>query len=168
MESNEIILRKPTAEDGMDVFDLVERCAPLDPNSSYCNLLQCSHFSDTAVAAEKQGELVGFVSGYQIPGRQEPTWFVWQVAVDAKARGLGLAKKMVVEVLNRADMQSVKYIETTITPDNEASWALFRSLAKQLDAPLEDSVMFDETKHFKGRHGTEHLVRIGPFNLAGH
>ena len=166
MDNSDILLRKPTVEDGMDLFDLVERCAPLDPNSSYCNLLHCSHFADTAAAAEKANRLVGFVSGYLIPKRQEATWFVWQVAVDAEARGYGLAKKMLTHVLSRPDMKSVKYIETTITPDNQASWALFRSLAKQLNAPLEDSVAFDKEKHFKGRHGTEHLVRIGPFSLT--
>jgi hypothetical protein len=28
-------LKIPTIEDGMSVFNLVERCPPLDPNSSY-------------------------------------------------------------------------------------------------------------------------------------
>merc|ERR1712169_161542 len=38
--------RKPVSTDGSDVFALVERCKPLDVNSMYCNLLQCSHFAD--------------------------------------------------------------------------------------------------------------------------
>ena len=157
-----IKLRKPTAEDGMNLFELVERSSPLDPNSSYCNLLQCSHFADTAVAAVREDRLVGFVSGYLKPSN-ESVWFVWQVAVDAEARGCGLAKRMLKSVLKRSEMSNVKYIETTITLDNDASWGLFKSLAKELECNIEDTPFFKENKHFKGKHDTEYLVRIGPF-----
>ena len=161
VESN-IKLRKPVTEDGMALFDLVKRCSPLDQNSAYCNLLQCSHFAETGIAAELDGELVGFVSGYRVPA-QPDVLFVWQVAVDAKARGRGLSKNMVLELLKRSSLSGIQYIETTITPDNEASWGLFRSLAKALNAPFESSIHFDEAEHFHGRHKTEHLVKIGPF-----
>lgn len=154
-------LRLPTAEDGTQVFDLVERCSPLDPNSLYCNLLQCSHMADTCVAATNDGQLVGFVSGYLIPSRLD-TLFVWQVAVDQSARGVGLAGKMLAELLAREACSGVRFIETTITQDNKASWALFERLAKTLNAPLERSVMFDKSTHFAGRHDSEMLVRIGP------
>lgn len=146
----------------MDLFELVQRCPPLDSNSAYCNFLQCSHFAETGVAATRDGQLVGFVSGYLKPSEPH-TWFVWQVAVGAEARGCGLAKRMLLSVLMRNSLSQVRYIETTITPDNEASWGLFTSLAKTLKAPIEKSVMFDEQQHFKGRHKTEYLVRIGPF-----
>merc|ERR1712169_164475 len=62
--------RKPVSTDGSDVFALVERCKPLDVNSMYCNLLQCSHFADTAIVAERGGQMVGFISGYRLP--QQP------------------------------------------------------------------------------------------------
>src|SRR5690606_42164986 len=67
-------------------LELVARCQPLDTNSVYCNLLQCSDFADTAIAAEDaNGQLVGFISGYRPPSRPD-TLFVWQVAVDASMR----------------------------------------------------------------------------------
>ena len=87
-----ITLRKPTKDDGYRLHQLVAECPPLDPNSIYCNLLQCSHFAETGVAAEKGGDLVGFISGY-IPPQQPETVFVWQVAVHEKGRGQGLAKR---------------------------------------------------------------------------
>jgi L-2,4-diaminobutyric acid acetyltransferase len=59
----------------------------------------------------------------------------------------------------------VKYIETTITPDNRASWALFESLANKLNTQLNRSVMFDRQQHFAGQHETEMLVKVGPFEL---
>lgn len=160
--SNTIELRTPTLSDGMEVFRLVERCPPLDANSSYCNFLQCGHFAQTSVAAEMNGELVGFISGYKKP-EQEDTLFIWQVAVDEKARGQGLASKMLLHILQRPNCQSVNYLETTITADNKGSWALFERLAKTLDADLNSSIFLDKQKHFDGLHDSEALVTIGPF-----
>jgi L-2,4-diaminobutyric acid acetyltransferase len=163
MNSEKIVFTKPSAIDGMAVNQLVASCPPLDTNSVYCNLLQASHFRETSVAASLEGgEMLGFVSGYIIPN-QIDTLFVWQVAVSEKARGQGLAKKMVSSLLERSSCSGVRYIETSITASNEGSWALFRRLADQLEAPLEESVMFDKQDHFKGQHDTEYLVRIGPF-----
>lgn len=160
--SNTIELRTPTLSDGMEVFRLVERCPPLDANSSYCNFLQCGHFAQTSVAAEMNGELVGFISGYKKPEQQD-TLFVWQVAVDERARGQGLASKMLLHILQRPNCQSVNHLETTITEDNKGSWALFERLAKTLTADLNSSIFLDKQKHFDGLHDSEALVRIGPF-----
>jgi L-2,4-diaminobutyric acid acetyltransferase len=156
-----ITLRAPVAEDGAAVYELIAQCPPLDTNSMYCNLLQCTHFSATSVAAEKAGEVVGFISGYIQPDNID-TLFIWQVAVGEKARGQGLAGRMLRDILSRQQEGQIKFIETTITPDNRASWALFESLANKLGAELNHSVMFDRQQHFAGQHETEMLVRIGP------
>jgi L-2,4-diaminobutyric acid acetyltransferase len=159
----DVSLRKPDGEDGAKLHALVKRCKPLDENSLYCNLLQCTHFADTCVAAELDGELVGFISAY-IPPKQQSTLFVWQVAVDEKARGLGLASRMLAELLDRDECQNVQYIDTTITPDNDASWALFRRFADKRRYRTETFILFDGRIHFSGAHKDEHLLRIGPFN----
>lgn len=164
--TSDVLLRQPVSEDGAAVHQLISRCPPLDENSLYCNLLQASHFADTSVAAELNGELAGFISGYLVPGRPD-TLFIWQVAVAQEARGLGLAGRMLREILSRSGCAQVRYLETTITPDNEASWALFRSLARKLKAECNESVMFDRERHFGGRHDSEMLLRIGPFSTAG-
>src|SRR5690554_7291512 len=76
MSSKSYSLRRPRATDGYALNQLVKRCPPLDTNSVYCNLLQCSDFSATGIAAEdSQGELVGFISGYRPPSRPD-TLFV--------------------------------------------------------------------------------------------
>lgn len=162
--SKNIELRIPTLSDGMAVYRLVERCPPLDANSSYCNILQCGHFAQTSVAAELNGELVGFISAYQKP-EQANTLFVWQVAVDEKARGLGLASKMLMHILQRPNCQHVSHLETTITEDNEGSWALFNRLAKTLSTDLQSSIWLEKQKHFDGQHESEALVCVGPFTL---
>ncbi len=163
-DTKTIELRVPVLEDGMSVFRLIERCPPLDQNSSYCNILQCGHFAQTSVAAEMEGELVGFISGYQVPERPG-TLFVWQVAVDERARGQGLASRMLMHILHRPECADICYIETTITDDNTASWALFKRLANKLSAQLKSSHWLDKTIHFDDQHDSESLVCIGPFNV---
>jgi L-2,4-diaminobutyric acid acetyltransferase len=160
--SHATLFRPPTPEDGADVHHLVAHCPPLDPNSLYCNLLQCTHFRDTSVAALQNGQMMGFISGYRVPDRDD-TLFIWQVAVDDRTRGQGLASRMLLEILHRPQCQKISYLETTITPDNSASWALFRRLSEHLEASLEQTPLFKREQHFRGQHETEMLVRIGPF-----
>jgi L-2,4-diaminobutyric acid acetyltransferase len=152
--------RVPRASDGAALHQLVANCPPLDPNSFYCNLLQCSHFADTAVAVEYEGELVGFISGYIPPGKPD-TLFVWQVAVDSSMRGQGLGGKMLGHLVDRTGVQ---WMETTVTPDNGASWGMFRSFARKRGAECEDcGPLFERDAHFGGKHDSEHLARLGPF-----
>ncbi|AFP29111.1 L-2,4-diaminobutyric acid acetyltransferase [Marinobacter sp. BSs20148] len=149
-------------DDGFRLNQLVAECPPLDPNSIYCNLLQCSDFADTAVAAEKDSDLVGFISGY-IPPQKPETVFVWQVAVHEKGRGQGLAKRMLKAIVARQELSHISYMETTITADNDASWALFRSFTRDMGTELTFEEHFTKDVHFGGQHDSEILLRIGPF-----
>jgi len=110
----------------------------------------------------EDGEVIGWVSGH-IPPEEPEVFFLWQVAIGEKARGKRVPKRLVADIFSRPSCTDVRYLKTTITPDNEASWGLFKSLARWLDAPLQESPFFDEDKHFKGRHDSEILVTIGPF-----
>lgn len=159
-----ISLRKPTVTDGSKVHALIARCAPLDTNSMYCNLLQCFHFADTAILAELNGEPVGFISGYRLP--QTPsTLFVWQVAVDKVARGQGLASRMLKALVEQQGGE-ITHLHTTITESNEASWNTFRRLARDLNAPLNSKELFNKETHLGGEHDSEFLIDIGPFSQA--
>ncbi len=151
-------LRKPEATDGAAIWELVKDCKPLDENSMYCNLVQADHFRDTCVVAELDGEIVGWISGYMIP--DENALFVWQVAVGEKARGFGLGKKMLLELVERDACDDATTLKTTITRDNVASWALFRSFARSIGGELDDEPHFTRDEHFEGRHATEHMVSI--------
>ena len=135
-------LRKPDATDGADIWALIQDCKPLDENSMYCNLVQADHFRDTCVLAEVDGDILGWVSGHMIP--DQDALFVWQVAVSPRARGMGLGRKMLFELLER----------------DAASWALFRSFARQLGGTLSDAPHFERETHFDGHHDTEHMVTI--------
>jgi L-2,4-diaminobutyric acid acetyltransferase len=157
-----LTITAPTPERGVAVHDLVAACPPLDRNSLYANLLQCSHFAPTCAIALQGEEVVGWVSGYIPPGSPS-TWFLWQVAIAPAVRGRGLAGQLIEHILARPVCAGVRFLETTITPDNEPSWRLFREVARRLDAPMTQQDGFDRDRHFDGRHDTETLVRIGPF-----
>ncbi len=153
--------RRLAPTDGMALHRLVRACPPLDQNSSYCNLLQCSHFGATSIAALCEDELLGSITGYLIPDRQD-TLFIWQAAVHTRARGQGLARTMLRKLLAQVSPLGVRYIETSITSDNTASWRLFTGFATEFKSPLNSSIMFDKALHFQGMHDTENLVCIGP------
>lgn len=159
----DIVIRQPEPTDGENVHQLINSCPPLDTNSLYCNLLQCSHFSEYCAIATHNDKVVGFVSGYVTPNEPERL-FIWQVAVCSSARNNGLAKRMITHILSRHS--SVTRLETSITPNNEASWALFNSLALDLDTQLVKSELFNKERHLAGRHETELLATIGPFKTA--
>ena len=159
-------LRPPNAEDGYALHQLIARCPPLDCNSVYCNLLHCSDFADTAIAAENaEGQLVGFISGYRPPSRPD-TLFVWQVAVDPSQRGQGLALRMLLTLTERLAAQGVRYLETTISPDNAASQALFKKAFARLHINFDTRTLFSRAEHFAGQHEDEELYRAGPLNAS--
>lgn len=155
-------LRKAEPDDGQGVWQLIQRCKPLDENSSYCYLLLCTHFKETCCAAELDGELVGFVSGYLKPDDPK-TLFIWQVAVDEKARGLGLGRGMILDILLRDVCKSVTQLETTVSPSNEASRRMFQGVAKRMNADFSEAPYFTSAQLGEEGHEDENLVTIGPF-----
>lgn len=163
--AQDVHLRVPTAEDGPALYDLIAACPPLDQNSRYCNLLQVSHFADTAVVADMGSELVGSISGYLKPG-DPSTLFIWQVAVHERARGRSLARRMMDAIVDRHSCRDVRFMETTIEPGNAASWRAFEKFAEGRNAPMSQSLLFSRERHFAGAHGDEVLLRIGPFGAA--
>ncbi len=159
--NNQISLRRPVADDGAALHALVKRCPPLDLNSMYCNLLQVTHFAETSIVAERDDELVGFVTGYMPPEKQD-VLFVWQVAVAEQARGMGLGDRMLHGLVDR--LPQVRALETTVTPDNVPSEKMFRRFASDRSAEVTRTVLFSRHEHFDGQHDDELLYRIEPLH----
>ncbi|ART79204.1 diaminobutyrate acetyltransferase [Oceanisphaera avium] len=158
----QLMLRHPKSTDGYQINRLIERCKPLDTNSTYCNLLQCLHFADTCILAENQhdGALLGFISAYRKPAEPN-TLFVWQVAIDKRARGEGLARTLLTNLLASEACAGVTHLETTITADNAASWGLFESFARSQGTDSGSrNLLFDQHHHFNGDSASEILFRI--------
>jgi L-2,4-diaminobutyric acid acetyltransferase len=159
-----IHFKPPSLDDAPGVYDLVDRCKPLDLNSRYCYMLVCTHFSDTSVVVEAGDTIKGLVSGYIDPKNPE-TLFVWQVAVDTSLRGQGVASRMLKTLLERDNLRAIRYIDTTISPSNSASQNLFRRLAAELQAGISETPCFDKSLFGGEAHEDEHLFRVGPFDL---
>lgn len=140
----------------------------LDVNSVYAYLLVGEHFSQTSVIAEVGDRLAGFISAYCPPDKPE-TVFVWQVGVAEAGRGKGVATRMLYEILQRPACRHVRFLDTTVGPSNDASMALFRSLAKKLGTRCEEDELF-ASELFGDDDGQPHepeiLFRIGPIDPA--
>jgi L-2,4-diaminobutyric acid acetyltransferase len=156
------LIESPTKADGAQLWRIARDSAKLDLNSPYAYMLWCRDFAETSVVAREDGRAVGFVTGYRRPGEPD-VGFVWQVAVDASQRGKGLAGKLLDALYTRLVATGVRYLETTITPDNEASIRLFTSFAKRWEASLETTELFAGADFpGDGEHLPEELYRIGP------
>jgi L-2,4-diaminobutyric acid acetyltransferase len=141
-------MRLPTRKDGAAIHHLLGE-----------------HFSDTCVLAESAGGRInGFISAYVIPTRPD-VLFVWQVAVHARARGHRLGRAMLRELLQRKGLEHVRYLETTVGPDNQASRRSFTGLAGELGAHVSEQPFFDRQLFGGADHDDEMLLRIGPFAL---
>lgn len=157
-----IQIRKPGRPDGVAVNELIARCPPLDRNSVYCNLLQCTHFAETSALAEVGDEVAGFVSGYLVPRSAGKTLFIWQVAIASEFRRQNLAAQLILDILGRRCCAATEWIESTITLSNSPSWNLFENVARQLNAKTRRETGFDSDIDFAGQHDSEIKLRIGP------
>lgn len=162
----DVIFRQPRRQDGGALHDLVAACPPLDLNSRYAYLLLCEHHADTSVLAELDGRLVGAITAY-IPPQQPDTLFVWQVAVASEQRGKGLGASMLQHLLHDCvERQGLRWMETTISPGNQASHKLFTSFALRQGAGCSIATLFAASDFGASGHEEERLYKIGPWDRA--
>ena len=161
-------LDTPRVEDGAVIWRIARDSGTLDLNSSYSYLLWCRDFAATSVVArDADGTPVGFITGYLRP-ESPRTLLIWQVAVDAAARGRGLAAAMLDGLSRRtAEELGTEGIETTVTPDNTPSNRLFTSYAQRHGAAVTKEVLFETGIFPDPGHEPEVLYRIGPVVFPG-
>ncbi|MCD2126397.1 diaminobutyrate acetyltransferase [Rhodococcus ruber] len=152
--------RAPRISDGIRMWQIARDSKVLDVNSSYAYVLWCRDFAATSVVATAgDHEAVGFVSGYRRPEAPD-TLFVWQVAVDQDQRGRGVAGRMLDSLWDRLTDAGVTRLETTVSPDNEASIAMFTALARRRGLRITRSELFTPSD-FPDSHMAEDLYTIG-------
>jgi L-2,4-diaminobutyric acid acetyltransferase len=156
-----IVYRKPGLADAASIHALIDECKPLDLNSPYAYMLLCTDFADTCAVAQREGRLVGFVSGYRKPD-DNSVLFVWQVAVSPRGRKQGVGKGLLEEIIARPEQAAVRHLEATINPSNRASWALFETFAKKRGARCATQTLFREEHFGHQGHEEERLLRISP------
>ncbi|WP_434445306.1 diaminobutyrate acetyltransferase [Lentzea sp. E54] len=156
-----LLIDRPDQRDGTAMWRIARDSEVLDLNSSYSYLLWARDFAETSVVARLGTDLVGFVTGYLRPD-SPGTLFVWQVAVDARHRGRGVAGAMLEVLVERACARGARFLETTITPANRPSVGLFTSLARTSGVGLEHQPLFP-SELFPHAHEAEDLYRVGPW-----
>ena len=160
-------LRPASVDDAAAIWRHVAGSPVLDTNSPYAYLLLCDLFRDTCVVAERTGDIVGFVAAVR-PPRRPDTVFVWQIGVAEAERGSGLGGRLLDALLGLAGCTGVRYLEATVTPSNDASQALFRSLARRRRVDCEVRSHYPEElfpRQPGASHEAEDLFRIGPFEV---
>ena len=160
-----VVIRSPRIGDGAPMWRVAVDSKVLDVNSSYAYLLWCRDFRSTSVVAEIDGAIVGFVTGYLRPEAPD-VLFIWQVAVDQAVRGRGIGVKMLDRLVYDVAGHGISVLETTVSPDNEASLAMFASLARRHGAQLTREPLFAPTD-FPDGHESEDLYRISPLHNGG-
>jgi L-2,4-diaminobutyric acid acetyltransferase len=164
--SDEISYRVPSIDDGAAIWKMVDEAAALDDNSSYAYFMACRNFAATSVVAEIGGDIAGMVTAYPLPA--DPTrLFVWQVGVRECYQGRGIARGMLEEILMREECASVHWIETTITPDNAASEALFSRIAAHFNTEIRATEVYKDDLFPDAEHKVEKLFVIGPIARLG-
>ena len=162
----ELTIERPCIDDGVEMWRLARDSAVLDVNSRYSYLLLARDFADTSVVAKSGAAVLGFITGYRRPA-EPTTLLVWQVAVDSVARGQGLGGRMLDALVGQ--VAGVEHVETTITPSNSASIALFTGFARRRAAPIRREELFGASllcADGTGDHEPEIKYRIGPISAA--
>jgi len=161
-----VALRKPQVTDGSAIWQLVRETGVLDLNSPYAYILLGEHFAETCIVAEHNDQIAGLVTAY-IPPKMTNTLFVWQVGVSASMRNQGLALQMILALLQRESCQNITSIQTSITPSNKPSRALFSALAQAVNGELQEQPDHYKAEFFpEGDHEPESLFTISPVQLG--
>ncbi len=90
--------------------------------------MMCGYFTDTCVVAERDGELLGFATGFRSP-KDPDIQLVWRIVVAHDGRGTGLGGRMLSACL-RAGHEPATWWEATVTPDNDGSARMFSGFAR--------------------------------------
>jgi L-2,4-diaminobutyric acid acetyltransferase len=163
IETSNPFFREPEKKDSPEIYSLVKNTPPLDLNSEYHYMIQCTYFRKHCIVVELQSRIAGFISAYIDPQRDK-VLFIWQVAIHEDFRGKGLASAMILKLLNRECHKKIQFIETTVTPSNGASAALFNSLTQKLETQCITTDLYESDLFVNPGHETEVLYVIGPYN----
>lgn len=155
---SKIEIGPPSIADGVRMWELAVASQVLDAKPRYAYALWCRDFARTSVVARRDGEVVGYVTGYLRP-EAPSTVFVWQVCVSSAAQGAGVGGGMLDAVFGA--VAGTDRMETTITPDNDSSIALFTKFAQRQGLTVDRTELFGRDV-LGDDHEPEFLYSIRP------
>ncbi len=159
MPDSQFQIRNAVRADAKHIARIVSDTKILDVNSCYAYLVLCDHFSQTCFVATIDDQPVGFVTSF-IPPERPNALFVWQIGVDPKYWKNGIGIKLLKTLNDCEACTEINLIETTISPSNVASRALFTRLARLLNTEMRTSVGYTTKDFESGEHEDEESVHI--------
>lgn len=162
-ESLIVRIRRPRAQEGSAIWNLVRRSESPDPGSRHVLPLLVSHFADTCLVAESDGALIGFVGGYRPPSPPESVR-VWQIDVEAAFRRQGLGSALLHALIQCPACAGVEYLEAAVRTADVAMKRLFEGFARDLDTACEVTLGPSGIVPPRSSGDGEDLVRIGPIH----
>jgi len=161
--TEDVTIRQARHGDGAGMWQVVHDCGVLDLNSAYLYMLQANHFATTCAVATRGERIVGLLTGHCPPTRPGAV-FVWQVGIRPEAQGMGLGRSLVAAFLRLPGAEGAVRLETTVTPSNAPSRALFNRIASDLGAACQITPFFTAEEFPQSGHEAEELFTIAPLD----
>jgi len=139
-----------------ELSNLIKSVGNLDLNSSYLYLLLARYFSENCLVKKVDNKIIGFITAIKT---DESTLFVWQVGVDKNFQGQGIAKELLRDLISRQSKNITK-IEFSISPSNQASFALFNKYAANINTKILPVAEFKPNLFFEENHEEEIFYQI--------
>lgn len=130
---------KPLTSDDTDTLHaLVVDMRPLTHHTwyTYWTELTCFGNSCFKACAPETDEIVGFVTSHPIRTTPELEWFCWQLGVCQAYRNQGIGTMLLEHVIQTAQTAGAAALQSTIEPNNTASFSTAQHAARQLGVEI--------------------------------
>jgi L-2,4-diaminobutyric acid acetyltransferase len=139
-----------------ELSSLIKSVGNLDLNSSYLYLLLARYFSKDCLVKKVDDKIIGFITAIKT---DENTLFIWQVGVSKNFQGKGFAKELLQDLIVKQP-KNITLIEFSISPSNQASFALFNKYATNINTKVLPVAEFKPNLFFEDNHEEEIFYQI--------
>lgn len=143
-----------------EIRKFVRRSKPLDLHTVFTYWTLFKYFGDTCFVLEKDGRIIGFVSGL-LSSSQHGMLYLWQIGIDPDYRGNRYAEILLKRVVEAARAKDCKGLQVTIAPENRSSYRLFSRFALEQGLPMDKTGAVDIFDSLKKEKTFEDLYEIG-------
>lgn len=143
------MIRTIRNDDLDSIMELISRCQPyVIPHHKYQYWMISKYHSKTSFVYLEDGKVLGFLGCIQ--SIEMNSVFIWQICVDKSCRGMGIAARLLKDLVEMMKENDINRIDLTISKENEVSKKLFESFADSISSRLildETLEMFDKPEN---------------------
>ena len=141
-------IRQMNREDIPKVRELISQGEPyVKVYSHYVYWIMCSYEGETCFLAEKDGKIVGVLTG--VVSKEKDCLFVWQVAIAKEERRQGIGRLLFACAARSAKNLGLSALEFGVDPENKPCIQLIMHMTKEWGSQLKtveeyrDQVFFE-------------------------